>query len=822
MKKSEIKVGGIYTARVGGKYTTVRVDAIRECSGWERDVTRYDCTNLTTNRKVMFRSAAKFRKEVNMDEKYPKIDIAAFAEQLCPDDQIDRSNQPAPTYDEDTGTWSDNNEEEGGQSADPTAVAANCLTATALATSTAQAATTPVPTATTEVSLGLAARIAATREKRSSVPDVVAGYTPTDEQRLILETVLKILEGDGPKVLVIEAGAGAGKTSTLKMLEEVMPGSGQYTAFNRSLVDDSRPKFRKARCNTTHSLAFMPVGRRYSHRLNGDRVTSREVASRLGINDMMVELETLPVGSDAYIRAAEKAGYTQDNPPPVDYAPRGTKILSRAFLAGQVTQALKRFSQSADPVLCENHIEYIDGIDKREENGKRGFANNRRVREYLMPFVRQAWKEVEAVDGQYPFTHDYYVKLWQLGTPIISASYILLDEDQDTAPVFADIIRRQQQATVVLVGDSNQRIYGWRGAINATDLFPDAPVCYLTQSFRFGQCLADVANSILAGLEEPTKLRMRGIDCPTRILMGDGESDVEDTSEYKGKVCYLYRTNAGALGRILREFDQGRRGCLIGNVADIVKFVKGALVLQAGRRTDCPDLAVFESWSEVQRYVEEDPDGADLKLMVKLVDDFGGNAILSALDDMPAEEQAEFVASTAHKSKGREWDTVVLGSDFPPACNMGDDDRRLLYVAATRAKLVLDLSVCTPFREYTDKLTGDITPGIEINYTVPMPGARDLDAWLKAKEEEEEAKAPTPTIATVPAKQTAPQAVQAPAPTTPATQFSYGSLNGEWYVRGPAGYENKEVTVTLKSGSKRTELLKKKVKTVGEWAFYEK
>lgn len=65
MKKNQIKVGGIYIAKVAGKLTTVRVDAIREVTEYnDREGTRYDVTNLATNRRTSFRSAMKFRREV--------------------------------------------------------------------------------------------------------------------------------------------------------------------------------------------------------------------------------------------------------------------------------------------------------------------------------------------------------------------------------------------------------------------------------------------------------------------------------------------------------------------------------------------------------------------------------------------------------------------------------------------------------------------------------------------------------------------------------------------------------------------------------------
>ena len=72
MKKSEIKVGGLYLAKVSGKLVTVQVDAIHDVkdtsrynvSGRPRKASnRYDVTNLSTGRKTTFRSAAKFRGE---------------------------------------------------------------------------------------------------------------------------------------------------------------------------------------------------------------------------------------------------------------------------------------------------------------------------------------------------------------------------------------------------------------------------------------------------------------------------------------------------------------------------------------------------------------------------------------------------------------------------------------------------------------------------------------------------------------------------------------------------------------------------------------
>jgi len=65
MKKQDIKVGGLYKAKVSGKVVTVRVDRIKDQTSFNgKAATSYDVTNLSTGRKTTFRSAMKFRSAV--------------------------------------------------------------------------------------------------------------------------------------------------------------------------------------------------------------------------------------------------------------------------------------------------------------------------------------------------------------------------------------------------------------------------------------------------------------------------------------------------------------------------------------------------------------------------------------------------------------------------------------------------------------------------------------------------------------------------------------------------------------------------------------
>lgn len=64
MKHKDIRVGGLYQARVGANITIVRVDAIREVFHRSQNGTYvYDVVNLKTKRRVTFRSCQRFRRE---------------------------------------------------------------------------------------------------------------------------------------------------------------------------------------------------------------------------------------------------------------------------------------------------------------------------------------------------------------------------------------------------------------------------------------------------------------------------------------------------------------------------------------------------------------------------------------------------------------------------------------------------------------------------------------------------------------------------------------------------------------------------------------
>lgn len=96
---------------------------------------------------------------------------------------------------------------------------------------------------------------------------------PTPEQEAAVEAFRR---GDD---LVLQAGAGTGKTTTLKMLGRASPWRGRYLAFNRMIAREAQRTFPgNMTCSTAHKLAHRAVGHRFQERLDRPRMATAKLA----------------------------------------------------------------------------------------------------------------------------------------------------------------------------------------------------------------------------------------------------------------------------------------------------------------------------------------------------------------------------------------------------------------------------------------------------------------------------------------------------------------------------------------------------------------
>ncbi len=462
---------------------------------------------------------------------------------------------------------------------------------------------------------------------------------PTAEQQAAVDAF-----GSGG-TLVVEAGAGTGKTSTLRMLAESRPNKkGLYVAFNKAIQLEAERTFpRSVECRTAHSLAYQTHGSPIRHRLNGPRVTSREAAS-------ILRAPTVALGDNL--------------------------TLCPAAVATMALRTVDRFCRSADEEITARHFQPPATAPAADLGG---------LAATVVAVARRAWDDLCRPDGRLKPSHDVYLKLWQLSHPTLACDYILFDEAQDADPAVADVVVHQD-AQLVAVGDSAQSIFSWRGATDFLAQVDAAQRVQLTQSWRFGPAVAAEANLWLDVLAAP--LRLTGAPGRRSALEPVDTPDV-----------VLCRTNGGCVSEVMVAHDQGTPVALVGGGDDMVALAQAATRLQAGQPAGHPELVGFSCWSDVQHYAEHDHGGSDLAVAVKLIDRHGPDAIVAAIRACVCEPDAELTVSTAHKAKGREWDTVVVGSDFhPPKPDPATgqpgpiprDEAMLAYVTVTRAMTRLD------------------------------------------------------------------------------------------------------------------------------------
>ncbi|GGJ81725.1 DNA helicase [Streptomyces camponoticapitis] len=484
---------------------------------------------------------------------------------------------------------------------------------------------------------------------------------PTPEQREAIATY-----GDGIDC-VLQAGAGCGKSSTLKMIarsdrRRLMT----YVAYNKAIASDAKRSFpQNVVAKTGHGLAFDP---RHLPRLNRPRQTAHVAAQALDVKRILGVIGSTP--SIATDLGPLKA---------MTY-----KIIMRVAL-----DTVERWCQSADPEIEARHVPQYDGLTRPEPRAA--------LLALVLPVARAAWTDLLAEDGVLKMSHDHYLKMWALSGPKLPTDVVLLDEAQDTNDVLARVLLDQEHAQRIAVGDSSQAIYEWRGAKDALKQFVrelGAPELTLSQSFRFGPAIAEQANVWLHVIDAP--LRLTGYErCESTV----GPIDDPD--------AILCRTNSGAMGIVMESLSAGRKTALVGGGGDIKRLAWAAEALQSGQPTDHPELMGFASWDSVREYAAEEDNS--LEVLVKLIDEHGTDRIVEAADALASEDHADLVVSTAHRSKGREWPKVRIHSDFrapKPDQRSGlvilrREEGRLAYVAVTRARERLDNTALAWVRDVT-------------------------------------------------------------------------------------------------------------------------
>lgn len=474
---------------------------------------------------------------------------------------------------------------------------------------------------------------------------------PTQEQKDIIELAL-----DGEH-LKINAFAGASKTSSLTMIadakHELGGEVGMYLAFNKVTAVEAEGRFpNSVECRTVHSLAYRNTPKNLIAKLNIQKVFPKELGLMYKFNGTFI---TSVTGDRKYISVGAKTS--------------------------MVNRTVARFCNSDDDFIAQKHVVKMDWMYTPKGEG---FDLDEILKEVLALSILH-WDNIIDPKSVIPLTHEAYLKLYSMsGKPII-ADYIMIDENQDSSPVILKIVESQKKAQKIYVGDRYQAIYGWRGAINAMDIVTGVDL-FLTKSFRFGNNVEKIANILLGyiGCEQP--LSGNGSDVGKTYLRKEDQEALPDVV-----IC---RTNAGVIENIF-NYTRDAPNLVVGascDLREIEEFVNAYILLSSGKKVAHQLLFAFDSVAELNEYCKENPEDMEISGMVKLIKEFSPKVLLSAAKRCGMAKNPDLMITTAHKSKGLEWDSVLIHGDF--LYNCGDDgaididkeELNLLYVACTRAK----------------------------------------------------------------------------------------------------------------------------------------
>lgn len=355
--------------------------------------------------------------------------------------------------------------------------------------------------------------------------------------------------------------------------------------------------------------------------------------------------------------------------------------------------------------------------------------------------------------------------------------WFTVDEVQDVSPLQERLLRLWlgSRRDLCLVGDANQTIYGFAGAtpgflLNFARENQDAEVVSLAASHRSSAPILAFANRLMRGQRGAIELTVADTvagaagDAPRVESFEDTASEVtglvravrRDRAEgvAAASIAVLVRTNGQvpALESALRAsgipvsvrggatfFEQpGVREAIVHllaakrttptdtPLADVVRGVLSTLGWTPAPPEAPADAAVRERW-------------VSLNALVTLAEESGDSTSLSGYLDDLLERQAALDApvaeavsvATMHAAKGLEFDSVHIAGvaeGFVPLVYAStpaqiDEERRLLYVAITRARSRLRLSYAgTPSRF----LNGLATDAASAASPEPREGRRDL------------------------------------------------------------------------------------------------
>jgi len=473
-------------------------------------------------------------------------------------------------------------------------------------------------------------------------------HKPTSEQQTICKLVTT------GKNLLIEALAGTGKTTTGKYIANAVPDKICLSIFfnkknaEEGMAQTDRPN--NMFYSTIHSLCYKQImNAGFKNKLN-NFLLFEDIDTSL--------LKKLLLNEEAY----EKGEYNKE-------FGKLQRIVLNCVTWWQQSDSNDIFDFVM--MLHSHNLGYKTDFDKTtsiEELELVVITNDMDEefrRQYLAKTCEKLWLRMIDSSDTTKITHDTYVKLFQLQGRTFTQIYdantkmflnidlLMLDEVQDSNAVTLNIFNNQVHLQRIACGDKNQNLYAWRGARNDFTSFEKWNKATLTESFRFGQDIANLANKVLALPVRDTSLKLvgRGID------------------EGTGQTAILCRTNASVLQTVFTKLLAGEKIACVSKFAEMESLMYHIFAVLNDQKPKFPVTALksFSTKEKMWQAIESNQELGQVHKLAKMISDAKGGLFTGLKylkENLCKQEEANYVVSTIHASKGLGFTKVVISDDF--------------------------------------------------------------------------------------------------------------------------------------------------------------
>lgn len=477
------------------------------------------------------------------------------------------------------------------------------------------------------------------------------------------QEIFREFEHGTSKIVVVEARAGTGKTTTiLEALNHAPEQDIVCCAFNKDIAEELKHRISnpRAQAKTLHSLGNSFIYGRWGR---------TQIDATRGMRLAQVAIEQI----------------TRSKDPARDVVKAVADLASKVKGIAPLTKDIERVIEIAvDFDLSPT----ADMVDDQEEP-------------YLVEdFAKFALKAMELAcerDGSIDFDDMIFLPV-RLGWARPRHDLVIVDEAQDMNEAQLMLAQRVCSGRLVIVGDPRQGIYGFRGADTAsferfkTEL--GGKVLKLTVTYRCPKAVVAVAQTIVSDFEAAPSAP----EGTVREMSSMGLVNAAQPGNF-----ILSRSNAPLVTVCLKLLKNGTKAVVRGKKdvgAGLLKLVEKL------RARDLPSLMKkLDAWKERSvktLSAQKDVSEAKIEYVMDQAETIRELAEgLSSVAELKARMDTLFsdnniansvVCSSVHKAKGLEAEKVfVLVSTLYPGKRHDVEEQNIHYVAVTRAKSELVL-----------------------------------------------------------------------------------------------------------------------------------